>query len=101
MKMLLAISLCFAGTAFAQTHDVPVRGHVSRDGTVTQPHHRTAPNTTLRDNYSTQGNTNPYTGQQGHVSPYPTPTFGQLPQTPHTPQPTTPNPYGYVNPYSR
>jgi len=30
-----------------------------------QGHYRSSPNSTQRDNYSTYGNTNPYTGQRG------------------------------------
>ena len=61
--------LLVASTAFAR--DVYVRGHTKRDGTYVAPHHRTAPNHTRNDNWSTQGNVNPYTGQHGTKSPDP------------------------------
>lgn len=56
----------FAVTASAQVY---VRPHVTKDGTYVQGYERTAPNNTNTDNYSTRGNTNPYTGQAGTVEP--------------------------------
>lgn len=47
-----------------------VSGHVTKSGTYVQPHHATNPNGTKLDNWSTQGNVNPYTGQTGTKSPY-------------------------------
>lgn len=47
-----------------------VRGHYRSNGTYVQPHHRTAPNHTVYDNYSTKGNINPYNGKKGTVNPY-------------------------------
>jgi len=49
--------------------DTHVRGYTRRDGTYVQPHKRTAPNSSRRDNYSTRGNVNPYTGKPGTVDP--------------------------------
>ena len=46
--------------------DVRVRGYHRSDGTYVRPHYRTSPNRTMRDNYSTYGNRNPYTGQRGY-----------------------------------
>ena len=42
-----------------------VRGHVRKDGHYVSGHRATNPNKTRRDNYSTKGNTNPYTGKPG------------------------------------
>lgn len=55
----------------AQTNSkhVHVRGYYRSDGTYVQPHYRTAPNNTNIDNFSTQGNVNPYTGQSGYIPP--------------------------------
>lgn len=65
MKRTLLITVLFlAGTAFAQ---VDVNGYYRSDGTYVAPYHRTAPNNTISDNYSTKGNINPYTGQPGTV----------------------------------
>lgn len=45
-------------------------GYVRRDGGYVAPHQRTNPNNTRSDNYSTQGNVNPYTGQSGNRKPW-------------------------------
>jgi hypothetical protein len=68
MKYLALIALLFVGTAIAR--DVYVQPHVRRDGTYVQGHHRSAPDGNPYNNYSTEGNVNPYTGQPGTVNPY-------------------------------
>lgn len=40
-----------------------------RDGTFVQGYHATDPNGTRNDNFSTQGNVNPYTGLPGTLPP--------------------------------
>jgi hypothetical protein len=50
-----------------------VRPYVTQQGNYVAPHMRTAPDTTRSNNYSTQGNVNPYTGQAGSVPVYPSP----------------------------
>jgi hypothetical protein len=62
-------SVSMAGSAGADTY---VNGYVRKDGTYVQPHYRTDPDSTKLNNYSTQGNVNPYTGQAGTVDPYAT-----------------------------
>jgi len=47
--------------------DVYVNGYVRKNGTVVPGHYRSAPNNTNRDNFSTRGNTNPYTGSNGYI----------------------------------
>jgi glyoxylate carboligase len=42
-----------------------VSGYTRRNGTVVHSYHATDPNKTRNDNYSTRGNTNPYTGKSG------------------------------------
>lgn len=71
----LLIALC-AASAWAQTY---VRPHVTKDGTYVEGHQRTAPNHTKTDNYSTQGNVNPYTGKEGTVDPYKQPSYPSQP----------------------
>ena len=66
---VLVIATCT--TSFA---DEFVRGHVRRDGTYVQPHYRSSPNRSTLDNYSTQGNVNPYTGERGTTDPFRLPT---------------------------
>lgn len=53
--------------AFAQNY---VRGYTRANGTYVAPHYQSAPNSTKLDNYSSQGNYNPYTGRAGTVDPY-------------------------------
>ena len=78
-----------AGTALAASFAVSaqshsVKGHYRSDGTYVQPHYRSNANSTKLDNYSTEGNYNPYNGKSGTVDPY---------------KPTQSNPYG--SPYNQ
>ena len=56
---------------FAQTNSkhVKVKGYYRSNGAYVKPHYRTAPNSTNRDNFSTLGNTNPYTNKSGWIEP--------------------------------
>lgn len=40
-----------------------------KDGKYVAPHNRTNANKTQRDNWSSKGNTNPYTGKRGQKNP--------------------------------
>lgn len=64
MKTIIALALVatFAAPALADQY---VKGHTRSDGTYVAPHYRSSPNSTQADNYSTKGNTNPYTGERG------------------------------------
>lgn len=64
MKTLLAVALLAASTLAAA--DTYVNGYVRRDGTYVEPHYRSDANSNKYDNYSSQGNSNPYTGQRGY-----------------------------------
>ncbi len=66
----VALFSSIAGAAFAQVH---VSGYTRSDGTYVAPHIRSAPDNNPYNNYSTQGNVNPYTGRAGTVNPYATP----------------------------
>lgn len=101
MKIITAALLVLAsGAAVAQTYVAP---HVRRDGTFVEGHWRSAPDGNHFNNYSAQGNVNPFTGQQGSVAaPFPYGGFPQLQpvqplQPPQLMQPvpalTWPNPY--------
>lgn len=61
----ISLALLMAVPAVASA-DEYVQGYMRQDGTYVQPHYRTEPNEHRYDNYSSQGNTNPYTGQRGH-----------------------------------
>jgi hypothetical protein len=69
---ILCILLVLATDLFAQSSG-NVRGYMRNNGTYVQPYHRTVPDGNPWNNYSTQGNTNPYTGRSGTVSPYSVP----------------------------
>lgn len=67
-KLLIAALVAAALPAVAQNYrqrDVQVDGHFRQDGQYVQPHHRSAPDQNQYNNYNSQGNSNPYTGQQG------------------------------------
>lgn len=81
--IIVALIACAASTAFADEY---VRGYYRKDGTYVQPHHRTTPDSNPYNNYSTQGNVNPYTGQAGTVNPYQQPQPLQMPN-PYLQQP--------------
>lgn len=76
----LALAALTSGAIAAQ-----VDGYVRKDGTYVPPHYRTDPNSTRTDNWSSQGNVNPYTGKPGTVNPYS--------------PPPPPAPYQPYNPY--
>lgn len=66
--LMVAAAICvFAADICAQ---VRVKGYTRKDGTYVAPHYRSSPNSSKLDNYSTQGNYNPYTGKRGTVNPY-------------------------------
>jgi hypothetical protein len=68
MRALLAVALILIGSpAFAGDY---VRGYYRNDGTYVEPHYRSNPDNSRLNNYSTQGNYNPYNGRQGTVDPY-------------------------------
>jgi len=68
MKMLCLLFLLVMGatTVFADEY---VRGYTRSDGTYVAPHYRSSPDSSYNNNYSTRGNTNPYTGERGTNSP--------------------------------
>lgn len=67
MKQVAAAVLLILSSS-SMAADTYTQGYTRKDGTYVQPHYSTAPNNSRLDNYSTQGNTNPYTGQQGTQS---------------------------------
>ena len=74
MKRLLIFFLLatFSISSFSQSKsssDVYVKSYTRSNGTVVKGHYRTAPNSTNRDNFTTRGNVNPYTGKKGYIKP--------------------------------
>ena len=62
IALLLASFLLIPTLSIA---DQQVRGYTRSDGTYVQGYTRSSPNSTVRDNYSYKGNSNPYTGSTG------------------------------------
>lgn len=63
--LTFSLILSFTVSTAAFAGDVHVQGYTRKDGTYVQPHYRSAPDSSRNNNWSTQGNTNPYTGQAG------------------------------------
>ena len=70
MKTLLTAVILMTALVPAANADTYVNGYTTKNGTYVAPHIRSSPNGNPYDNYSTQGNVNPYTGQKGYVNPY-------------------------------
>lgn len=68
MKFITSFILILFFTLGAFARDVYVNGYTRSNGTYVQPHYRSAPDSTKSNNWSTQGNYNPYTGQSGTKS---------------------------------
>ena len=58
----LALTALLTSNSFADTW---VNSYTRSDGTNVSGHYRSDPNSTVRDNFSYKGNTNPYTGSTG------------------------------------
>lgn len=70
MKSAFAIGLALLAFSSAADAQVRVRGYTRSDGTYVAPHYRSRPDNSRLNNWSTQGNYNPYTGRQGSQSLY-------------------------------
>lgn len=66
MKLIILLAALLASSSVLA--DTLVNGYVRSDGTYVAPHYRTEANGIRFDNYSSQGNSNPYTGQRGYES---------------------------------
>ena len=68
MKLNILIKIFLVGVCFLATSvfaDTFVNGYYKKDGTYVNGYTRSSPDTTNWNNYSTQGNSNPYTGNEG------------------------------------
>lgn len=63
LSFTLAFSI-ISYLGFSQTSTY-VNPYIKQNGTLVEGYHRTLPNNTNTDNYSTQGNSNPYNGSFG------------------------------------
>jgi hypothetical protein len=66
----LMLALLAAAMPVVASAQVYVQGYTKRDGTYVAPHYRSSPDGNSHNNYSTRGNVNPYTGQEGTKSPH-------------------------------
>lgn len=70
----LLATVIATSVAHAQSSTPPtttVHSYKKKDGTVVQSYKRTIPDGTKRNNFSTKGNVNPYTGKKGTKSEAP------------------------------
>ena len=71
MKLFFLLLLLVISTPVIA--DEYINGYTRHDGTYVQGYYRSEPNSTVTDNYSYKGNSNPYTGETGsnyyHKSP--------------------------------
>jgi len=68
MKKIICISLALLlglSSAIAAAN-VSVDGYTKKNGTYVAPHQRTSPDSSFHNNWSTKGNSNPYTGKKGY-----------------------------------
>ncbi len=75
--LLLCLSLSLAFSAFAadgykpatgtgsKSGSTSVGGYTTKNGTYVSPHQRSTPDSNPKNNWSTKGNVNPYTGKKG------------------------------------
>jgi hypothetical protein len=80
-KLFLILLIVFSQAGFARGHGgggghVHVNGYYRHDGTYVQPHMRTSPDGIKTNNFSYQGNVNPYTGKVG-TNPDSSPNYGR------------------------
>lgn len=73
MKKSLIVVACVFGLAAAMPAAAKpshrVSSHVTKKGTYVAPHRATNPDRSRMNNYSTKGNSNPYTGKAGTKRP--------------------------------
>ncbi len=62
--------------------DVSVSGYYRKNGTYVAPYHRSSPDGDFSNNWSTRGNINPYTGQEGSKD-YPGVGYGSVNSSPN------------------
>jgi hypothetical protein len=68
VAFVFLITFVLSSPVFAVDNHL-VRGYAKKNGTYVAPHRQTNPNRTQRDNWSSKGNTNPYTGKAGRKNP--------------------------------
>jgi hypothetical protein len=69
MKKIIVLGTLILLTVLADA-DQYVNGYTKNNGTYVEGYNRSSPNSTRIDNYSSKGNSNPYTGEKGNNDPY-------------------------------
>ena len=95
LAFVSAIGLLLLGGEVSAQGTTYQPGYMRRDGTYVAPHYRSAPDGNRYNNWSSQPNVNPYTGQRGTVDPYRPPSYApsNLYANPYRAPPS--NSYGY------
>ena len=65
LMMILVVLVVVCATAIVADASVRVGGYYRSSGTYVQPHYRSNPDSSFRNNWSTYPNVNPYTGATG------------------------------------
>jgi len=65
MKVIILIVACAVAMPVIAKGSHSVKGYVKKDGTYVAPSRATNPDKTKSNNWSQEGNTNPYTGKAG------------------------------------
>lgn len=69
-QAVVALFSLLAPTVASAQGSVYHRGYTRSDGTYVAPHHQSAPDGSRFNNWSSQGNVNPYTGRPGTTNPF-------------------------------
>ncbi|MEW6469698.1 MAG: hypothetical protein AB1458_12275 [Bacteroidota bacterium] len=100
--ILLLATILASTVALGQTNPkhTYVNGYYRKDGTYVQGHYKTTSNSTNRDNFSTKGNINPYTGKPGWIQPDNNSTYSTYPSSTNSTYPSGNSNYNYSGGYT-
>ncbi len=65
LSIILGLLSTFLTAQTTNPQSATTKAYTKKNGTYVAPAHKTVSNSTQRDNYSTKGNSNPYTGKSG------------------------------------
>lgn len=65
MNKLILVLIVTTVSNSLWANNVRVNGYTKKNGSYVSSHHRTGPDKTRNNNYSSRGNMNPYTGKAG------------------------------------
>jgi len=68
--ILMTAAAVLIGAAMPAEAAQRVKGYTTKNGTYVAPYYRSTPNGSRLDNYSSKGNSNPFTGEKGYTDPY-------------------------------